>query len=985
MPDQILIGDFPGGLTTNRLPFAIDNAAFPYLYNFYIWRGRAKRKRGTFFLGRLQFQVQSAAVPLPWQYGSIGTDDGSGNFTGNLLVFLGVAPDTNTITNITQATNAVVTIASEAFAIGQIVSITGVGGMTQINGGYYTIVAKATNSITLNVNSTAFSAYASGGLAYLASGPSIAPGTLVLTDSINVFTDTAMNGTIVGVPGGTGTINYATGALTITGGAANAALLGTFAYFPSLPVMGLEDFLKPVPMATPTSQYPLLLSFDTQYAYQIQQTTTQVYFYNVSYYKYTNNPVIWSGQDYQQFWSTNYQNAFWATNNKPGFHFKPLVNVTGVSVTQVSATQVTITIATPSNLVVNDLLFFNEVTGTIGTGTGSTQNQNINGQTGYVSAITVASPNDTITVNFDGTKGSTLANFQSAATGAVGIAQYLTNSIPGQDGIKWYDGDPTGATGLPITTEFGWSNFAPPLTATNVSIDDEVLAHYYLVGALAIVAFKDRLLFFGAYIQTSGQTTPIQLQDVVVWSWNGTPYYANVPAVGNETSDPTAYFVDETGKGGWQAAGISQPIVSICNNEDVLLVGFTSRQTRFTYTSNDLQPFLFYSINSELGASSTFSGIVLDRGAITVGSYGIALTDQTSTRRIDLQIPDQIFEIQDASSGVQRVNSVRDFQKEWIYFSYPPSNSSWRFPTQTLLYNYRDNTWAIFYENFTAHGSYRKQTGYTWATLPYRSWNEWVEPWNSGSTIALYPSIVGGTPQGYVLQKGQGTGEGQSGSIEAISNNLGNTQITSYNHCVAVGDYLYFNDCIGNTVLNMKIQQVIQIVDENNFVIDIPYVGGGYLGLGDFARLSQPSLQTKQFNPYWEAGRQVRIGVQKYLLDRTANSQITLQIFLSQDPNNAFNSGSIVPTEVPDPPTNNSLVYSDTLFTCPEQSADCLQSPTAINQFQIWHRMNTSLQGDTFQIGLTLSDAQMRVLEYATAEITLHSMHFMASQGPLLA
>lgn len=901
MPDQILIGNFPKGLTTDKLPFFIDNSAFAYLYNFYIFRGRAKRKRGTLFLGRLQRQIQMvAATPLPYQV---------------------------------------------------------VG---------FNLVAGAGNLITQNS---------------LQATSSISPGTIVIVVGANTYRDLLMNGTLQGTPGGTGTINYATGDVTITGGAASQ-VTGTFSYFPNLPVMGLRDFDLDPTIAPQTSQYPVLLSFDTKYAYQIQQTSSATYFYSVSYYKFTNEPVIWSGQDYQQFWTTNYRSALWATNNVPGFHFKLLANVTAVSVTRITATQVTITIATPSNLVINDILFFNEVTGTIATGSGATANENINGQTGYVSVVSVASPNDTITVNFDETKGSTLANFQAAATGAGGIAQYLTNSIPGQDGIRWYDGDMTNATGIPVNAAKGWVNFSPPLTATNVEIDDEVAAHYYLVGALAIVAFKDRLLFFGAYIQTS-TGAPIQLEDTVIWSWNGTPYYATVPAIGNEISDPTAYYVDETGKGGWLSAGIAQPITTVCDNEDVLLVGFTENQTRFAYTSNDLQPFLFYSINSELGASATFSGISLDTGAITIGFYGVVLTTQTSSSRIDLQIPDDVFEIQATNSGVQRINSVRDFQKEWIYFSYPINNSGTKFPTQTFFYNYREETWALFYENFTAHGSYRQQLGETWATLKYKSWRDWVDPWSSGSTTALYPSVVGGTPQGFVLIKGRNTGEGQSGTISAIAANGTNTQITSTNHCVAVGDYLLFNDALGVTFLNGNIYKVITVIDANNFVVDALFVASSpYLGLGDFTRLSQPYLQTKQFNPYWQQGRGVRVGVQKYLMDRTAASQITLQIFLSQDPNNTFNDGAVVPFGVPD---NSSLVYSDVLFTCPEQNPDWLQSPTAIRQFQIWHRMNTSLIGDTFQIGMTLSDAQMRVLEFATAEITCHAMNMMIYPGPLLS
>jgi N-methylhydantoinase B/oxoprolinase/acetone carboxylase alpha subunit len=47
---------------------------------------------------------------------------------------------------------------------------------------------------------------------------------------------------------------------------------------------------------------------------------------------------------------------------------------------------------------------------------------------------------------------------------------------------------------------------------------------------------------------------------------------------------------------------------------------------------------------------------------------------------------------------------------------------------------------------------------------------------------------------------------------------------------------------------------------------------------------------------------------------------------------------------------------------------------TAQTQQQIWHRVNTSLIGDTVQVGFTLSDAQMRDPNNAQMEITLHAM-----------
>lgn len=907
MQNQIYIGKFSKGLKDDTTAFNIDNDAFPFLFNFYSWRGRAKRKRGTVTLGRLTRQVQSTAslTPEPWQYGTIAFTLG----VANLLSFVSAA-----------------------------------------------------------------------------SGAAIVPGTINITVGVNTYTDPLSNGVISGGAGGS--INYATGVLTLTGVGTTTGT-GTFSYYPALPVMGLRDFVS---SATATSNnYPLLIAFDTVYAYQCDQDYVNTRFFSVSYYKSTGNPVVWTGQDYQQFWSTNYPNstaqqsgAFWATNNVPGFHFKALTNVAGVSVTQVSATQVTITI-TAHGLIVDDLIWINEVTGTIATGSGTTQNQNINGQTGIVTVVVDA---NTVTVDFTGpANGTSLADFQVGATGAGGIAQYLTSSAGGiGDGIRWYDGDMTGGTGLPVTNATGWVNFSPPLTATTVSINGLPSRLYYLVGCLAIVPFKDRLLFFSPWVQASGDA-PIQLSDTVIWSWNGTPFYtALVP--NNQTYNISAYYVDQTGLGGFLSAGIAQPIQTVTNNEDVILVGFggNGRKTRFAYTGNDIQPFLFYNINSELPSTSTFSSVVLDKGAIDIGSFGICITDQQSSQRIDLDIPNAVFQIQKNNNGNQRVSGIRDYINEWIYFSYPVDDSAWKFPTQSFFFNYRDNTWAVFYENFTTHGNYRANDTVTWATLPYVQWNDWSDPWNTGTETEFEVQVIAGNPQGYVLVKGVGLGEGLSGYISAITDDgNGLTQITSYNHCLTdanpntfTHDFIYIEGILGTpSTLNGKIYPVIKTFpnDPNNFVIDALFPGAGYIGNGQFRRLSHPFLQTKQFPFFWENGRQVRLGRQQYLLTKTANGEVTLNIYLSQDDSDPWNNPNFAGLF-------NGLVYSQTLFTRLEPNN--LQSMVGQGQQQIWHRVNTSLIGDTFQIGITLSDAQMLQFNLATGEIELHGMNFTVSPGPLL-
>ncbi len=66
------------------------------------------------------------------------------------------------ITGATKATQAVLTTTT-TFTPGQSVTISGVVGMTQLNGNTYTVVANTGTHLTINVDSTGFSNYVSGG------------------------------------------------------------------------------------------------------------------------------------------------------------------------------------------------------------------------------------------------------------------------------------------------------------------------------------------------------------------------------------------------------------------------------------------------------------------------------------------------------------------------------------------------------------------------------------------------------------------------------------------------------------------------------------------------------------------------------------------------------------------------------------------------------------------------------------------------------
>lgn len=114
-----------------------------------------------------------------------------------LLMAPGKAPYGNTplpggygslisITGITQAAQAVIS-ASNNFIVGQIIEIDNVVGMTELNGNSYSIVNANPTTITINVDSTAFTAYVSGGTIIGPNSTSTQPNMInYITGEVNV-------------------------------------------------------------------------------------------------------------------------------------------------------------------------------------------------------------------------------------------------------------------------------------------------------------------------------------------------------------------------------------------------------------------------------------------------------------------------------------------------------------------------------------------------------------------------------------------------------------------------------------------------------------------------------------------------------------------------------------------------------------------------------------------------------------------------------
>ncbi len=138
------------------------------------------------------------------------------------------------------------------------------------------------------------------GLAALEPNASIIPGTVTIVSGANTYTEPATpDGTLVGAPGGAGTINYATGNFTISGMGVGVATTIAFTYAPGLPVMGIGN------RELSSINLEELIVYDQIYAYRYN-TATNIFEEWIS-------GTTWGGSDSDFFWTTTYWQD---TNNR---------------------------------------------------------------------------------------------------------------------------------------------------------------------------------------------------------------------------------------------------------------------------------------------------------------------------------------------------------------------------------------------------------------------------------------------------------------------------------------------------------------------------------------------------------------------------------------------------------------------------------------------------------------------------------------------
>lgn len=291
----------------------------------------------------------------------------------------------------------------------------------------------------------------------------------------------------------------------------------------------------------------------------------------------------------------------------------------------------------------------------------------------------------------------------------------------------------------------------------------------------------------------------------VRWSQFGNPLVDPV-----DGGDADAWREDIIGRGGHEDVPTGEHIISAAFLKDTLIIYCETSTWRFRFTNNQVQPFVFERVNAEFGSEGKMSSVFFDAGPVTIGNRGITQTDGVNAQRIDLKIPDEVFGFHNENSGPERVYGIRDFDEQVVYWAFPNDDENGTYPNRILLYNYRDQNWAILRDSFTALGYWQSFADLTWGEA-ISLWGESNFLWNSNKNQALYPKVVGGNQQGFVniLQEVE-VGEANL-RIESIT--IADPMVvTSTAHNLSTGDYVRFLNVVA-TGLTTELNNFIFMVE----------------------------------------------------------------------------------------------------------------------------------------------------------------------------
>jgi len=418
---------------------------------------------------------------------------------------------------------------------------------------------------------------------------------------------------------------------------------------------------------------------------------------------------------------------------------------------------------------------------------------------------------------------------------------------------------------------------------------------------------------------------------------------------------------------GWIDATTDEEIISAEFIKDRLIVYFERSTWELAYTGNQVQPFIWQKINTELGADATFSVVPFDKIILTIGNVGIHACSGANVERIDTKIPDQIFDVRSDNNGIERICGIRDYYPEMVYWTFPeygPASSTAIFPNKVLVYNYKNDSWALNDDCITTFGYFEQQDDLIWSEANF-DWETTDYTWLSGITQADYRQVIAGNQQGFIFIIGADIN--RNAPVMQITDAIyaaDLTTLTIENHTLNDGSYIYIENGFSDGGVDFELSgniYPISVVDANHVSIgDVPLTLD-YLGGSTATRVSEILIKSKQWNPYIDKALNVQINKIDFCVARTDYGEVTIDYSPSSSNismvNDSQASGAIIGNNVLETSPYNPTIY-----------------PLESSQDRLWHPIYLQGVGECIQLFIHLSEDQIKDPNVMKSDFQLEGM-----------
>lgn len=527
------------------------------------------------------------------------------------------------------------------------------------------------------------------------------------------FIDNGM-GVLMGSSGGFGTVNYTSGAVSVTfgtnapadltvGGIQYNAVLITVDSYPTdfLPIMGIKPFIAD------TGAQDVLI-FDTR---RVGKIVTLLE--DMAVLQQLNYGVSEIPHEEQTLGITT------GFNNSMG----PFTGTVSIRPTPGSLTFLVFDSGS-ATATLKDTITDNGSGGLVGATLDPAAQNFINYSTGQWRMTFLANQPAAYQVNFsacfygdvftgDFTNFFDVVNFQTKA--------FITNNI---DAIRYYD------------------NMCLKYLNTNLSLKPNTVFPYDITTCLHLALQRERLLLVAPFVNG------VPALNSIYWSTAG---------------DPLDFTNDEQ-----LFATTSENIKSLSEINTDLVVRFSNSERVFRYTGDAFSPFRWDPTNVLWRCDASYSAINYDSWFSSVGLPAIVGSDGVNVKRADEIIPDftlnlriedqqPVLSIDQGSIGQCYGERFDEFKEGWLCFRSYDQNSiaGVKASNSVLAFNYLDETYSVYTFPFSCLGYGRIVNADVWGNT-FIKWEAANFVWSSYSQTDGALANLGGDQNGSVYEIGVG-------------------------------------------------------------------------------------------------------------------------------------------------------------------------------------------------------------------------------------